>query len=148
MPYELPNMIMAILCNSYVVDPYFIGWPMRCEPLSCSWCMSRCILLPYSCYLLTRVNSANVQDEGLRIGRRERRMNSKVNIRQTRRGLMCNENKHSNQLAQSQYVPVWPLLAPLYRWPGLEEPVGFNTNYNVCIHCHLVFWLHLCLGLF
>jgi hypothetical protein len=26
MPYELPNMIMAISCNSYVVDPYFIGY--------------------------------------------------------------------------------------------------------------------------
>jgi hypothetical protein len=25
MLYELPNMIMAILCISYVVDPYIIG---------------------------------------------------------------------------------------------------------------------------
>jgi CDP-diacylglycerol pyrophosphatase len=52
---------------------------------------------------------------------------------------MCVENKCGTQLAQSQYVPSRPLLAPLYRWPGLEEPVGFNTNYNVCIRYHLVF---------
>jgi hypothetical protein len=34
-----------------------------------------------------RVNSANVLDKGLRIGERGRRMNSKVKISQTRRGL-------------------------------------------------------------
>jgi hypothetical protein len=50
---------------------------------------------------LTRVSSANVLDERLRIRGRGRRMNSKVKIRQTRRGLMCIENKHSIQLAQS-----------------------------------------------
>jgi hypothetical protein len=22
------------------------------------------------------------------------------------------------------------VLSPIYRWPGLEEPIGFNTNYN------------------
>jgi hypothetical protein len=33
---------------------------------------------------VTRVNSANVLDEGLRIGGRGRQMNSKVKIRQTR----------------------------------------------------------------
>jgi hypothetical protein len=65
-------------------------------------------------------------------------MNLKV-IRQTRQGLTGIENKRSTQLAQSQSVPGRPLLAPLYRWPGLEEPVGFNTNYNICIRCHLVF---------
>jgi hypothetical protein len=52
---------------------------------------------------------------------------------------MCVENKCGTQLAQSQSVPSRPLLAPLYRWPGLEEPVGFNTNYNVYIWYHLVF---------
>jgi hypothetical protein len=51
MSYELPNMIMAILFNSYVLDPYFIGWSVRCEHLSCSWCMNRCILLSCSYYL-------------------------------------------------------------------------------------------------
>jgi hypothetical protein len=102
---------------------------------------------PHGQRQLMRVNSANVLDEGLRIEERGRRMNSKVKIRQIRRSLMCVENKGSTQLAQSQSVPGRPLLAPLYRWPGLEDPVGFNTNYNVCIRCHLVFRLHLCLGL-
>jgi hypothetical protein len=66
-------------------------------------------------------------------------MNSKVKISQTRRCFMGVENKHGIQLAQSQSVPRWPLLAPIYRWPGLEDPVGFNTNYIVCIQYHLVF---------
>jgi hypothetical protein len=88
---------------------------------------------------VTRVNSANVLDEGLRIGGRGRQMNSKVKISQTRRGLVCVENKRGTQLAQSQSGPGRPLLAPIYRWPGLEDPVGFNTNYSVCIRCHLVF---------
>jgi hypothetical protein len=96
---------------------------------------------------LTRVNLANVLDEGLRIGGRGRQMNLKVKVGQTRQVLMCIENKRGTQLSQSQSVPGWPLLAPLYRWPGLEEPVGFNTNYNVCIRCHLAFRLQLCLGL-
>jgi hypothetical protein len=64
--------------------------------------------------LLTRVNSANVLDEGLRIGRRGRWMNSKVKVGQTRRDYMCIENKRSTQLAQSQSVPGRPLLAPIY----------------------------------
>jgi hypothetical protein len=33
-------------------------------------------------------------------------------------------------LAKSRCVPDRPLLAPFYRWPGLEEPVRFDTNYN------------------
>jgi hypothetical protein len=78
------------------------------------------------------VNSANVLDEGLRIGERGRQMNSKVKIRQTRRGFTCIKNKRGTQLAQSQSVPGWPLLAPLYRWSGLEDPVGFNRNYSIC----------------
>jgi hypothetical protein len=60
-------------------------------------------------------------------------MNSKVKISQTRQGLVCIENKRGIQLAQSQSVPGLPLLAPVYRWQGPEDPVGFNTNYNVCI---------------
>jgi hypothetical protein len=56
-----------------------------------------------------------------------------VKIGQTRRGLTCVENKRGTQLAQSQSVPGRPLLAPIYRWQGLEDPVGFNTNYNVSI---------------
>jgi hypothetical protein len=74
-------------------------------------------------------------------------MNWKVKVSQTRRGVACVENKHGTQLAQSQSVPARPLLAPLHRWPGLKDPVGFNTNCNVCIQYQLVFRLHLCLGL-
>jgi hypothetical protein len=80
-----------------------------------------------------RVNSTNVLDEGLRIGGRGRRMNSKVHVSQTRRDYACIENKHGIQLAQSQSVPGRPLLAPIYKWPGLKDLVGFNTNHNVCI---------------
>jgi hypothetical protein len=80
-----------------------------------------------------RVNSTNVLDEGLRIGGRGRQMNSKVKVSQTRHGYACIKNKHGIQLAQSQSIPGRPLLAPIYRWPGLKDPVGFNTNYNVRI---------------
>jgi hypothetical protein len=45
-----PAWLWCILCNSYVVDLYFTGWSMRCDMLLCSWCMTRCILLPH--YLL------------------------------------------------------------------------------------------------
>jgi hypothetical protein len=96
---------------------------------------------------MMRVNSENILDEGLRIGGRGRQMNSKVKIRHTRRGLMCVENMCGTQLTQSQCAPDRPLLAPIYTWPGLEDLVGFNTNYSVCIWRHLLFRLHLCLGL-
>jgi hypothetical protein len=96
---------------------------------------------------LTRVNSANVPDEGLRIRGKGHRMNSKVKVSQTRRDYARIENKRGTQLAQSQSVPGRPLLAPMYRWPGLKDPVGFNTNYSVHIRYHLVFQLCLCLGL-
>jgi hypothetical protein len=62
-------------------------------------------------YALTRVNSTNVQDEGLRIGGIGHRMNSKVRISQTRRVLRIN----MINLAYSQSVPGRPLLAPIYR---------------------------------
>jgi hypothetical protein len=81
-------------------------------------------------YQVTRVNSTNVQDEGLRIGGIGRRMNSKVKISQTRRVLRINVVVN---LAYSQSVPGRPLLAPIYRWPGLKEPVGSDTYYNVYI---------------
>jgi hypothetical protein len=82
---------------------------------------------------LTRVNSANVLDEGLRIRGRGRWMNLTVEVIQTRRDYVCIENKRSTQLAQSQSVPSRALLAPIYRWPGLKDLVGFNTNYSVRI---------------
>jgi hypothetical protein len=65
--------------------------------------------------ILTRVNSTNVLDEGLRIEGRVRRMNSKVEVSQTRRDYVFIENKHGTQLAQSQSVPGRTLLAPIYR---------------------------------
>jgi hypothetical protein len=61
---------------------------------------------------VTRVNSINVQDKGLRIGGIGRRMNSKVKISQTRRVLRINVVV---DLAYSQSVPERPLLAPIYR---------------------------------
>jgi hypothetical protein len=66
-------------------------------------------------------------------------MNSKVKVSQTRCDYACIENKRDTQLAQSQSVPGQLLLAPIYRWPGLKDPVGFDTNYSVCIRYHLVF---------
>jgi hypothetical protein len=66
-------------------------------------------------------------------------MTSKVKVSQTRHDYACIENKHGTQLAQSQSVPGRPLQAPIYRWPGLKDPVGFNTNYIVCIRYQLVF---------
>jgi hypothetical protein len=66
-------------------------------------------------------------------------MNSKVKISQTRWCFVGVKNKRGTQLIQSQYVPGRPLLAPIYRWPGLEDLVGFNTNYIVYIRYHLIF---------
>jgi hypothetical protein len=94
-----------------------------------------------------RVNSTNVQDEGLRIRGIGHRMNSKVKVSQTRRVLRVNV---AVNLALSQSVPGRPLLAPIYRWPGLKAPVGFNTNYNVCIsytNYNIYRWLGLVLRL-
>jgi hypothetical protein len=82
-----------------------------------------------------RVNSTNVQDEGLRIGEIGRWMNSKVKISQTRHVLRINVVV---DLACSQSVPDRLLLAPIYRWPGLKEPVGFDTYYNINIRHGLV----------
>jgi hypothetical protein len=58
-------------------------------------------------------------------------MNSKVKISQIRRGLVCVENKRCTQLAQSQSRPGRSLLDPIYRWPGLENPVGVQYK----LHC-------------
>jgi hypothetical protein len=131
--------------KGYLVSVDFqvaLGWKRKSRRIHDSNAQS-----PHGRLQLTRVSSANILDEGLRIGGRGRRMNSKVKISQTRRGLVFIENKRGIQLARSQSVPGQPLLAPLYRWPGLEDLVGFNTNYNIRIRYHLVFRLHLCLGL-
>jgi hypothetical protein len=39
--------------------------------------------------------------------------------------------------------PGRPLLAPIYMWLGLKDPVRFNTNYSVHIRYQLVFQLCL-----
>jgi hypothetical protein len=84
---------------------------------------------------VARVNLTNFQDEGLRIGDIGHRMNSKVKISQTRHVLRINVVV---DLDHSQSVPDRPLLAPIYRWPGLKEPVGSDTYYNVCFRHGLV----------
>jgi hypothetical protein len=57
-------------------------------------------------------------------------MNLKVRISQTRRVLRINMVV---DLAYSQSVLDRPLLALIYRWPGLKEPVGLDTYYNIDI---------------
>jgi hypothetical protein len=117
--------------KGYLVSVDFrvaVGWKQKRRQIHDSNAQA-----PHGQRQLTRVNLANVLDEGLRIGGRECQMNSKVKIRRTWQSLMCVENKRGTQLAQSQSIPGRPLLAPLYRWPGLGDPLKFNTNYNVCI---------------
>jgi hypothetical protein len=84
---------------------------------------------------VTRVNSTNVLDEGLRIGGIGRQINSKVKITQTRRVSRINMVVN---LAYSQSVPGQPLLAHIYRWPGLKEPVGSDTYYKFCIRLGII----------
>jgi hypothetical protein len=43
--------------------------------------------------------------------------------------------------------PYRPLLAPIYRCPGLRDREGSDTDYNVDIRYELVFRLALQLGL-
>jgi hypothetical protein len=100
------------------------------------------LLFGWALYL-TRVNSINVQDKGLRIGGIGHRINSKVKISQTRRVSRINVVIN---LAYSQFVPDQPLLAPIYRWPGLKEPVGSDTYYNVSIRHGLVLRLRIFFG--
>jgi hypothetical protein len=50
-------------------------------------------------------------------------------------------------LACLQSVPHHPLLTPIYRWPGLKDQEGSDTDYNIDIQHELVFRLVLQLGL-
>jgi hypothetical protein len=50
-------------------------------------------------------------------------------------------------LACFQSVPHCPLLVPIYRWPGLRDREGSDTDYNIDIRHELVFRLVLQLGL-
>jgi hypothetical protein len=72
-------------------------------------------------------NSINVLDEELRIRKKERRMNSKVKIQINKTKFDVNWDKTWLQ-AQSRCVLGRLLLAPIYRWSGLEDSVGFDTN--------------------
>jgi hypothetical protein len=90
---------------------------------------------PLSRCQLTRVNSANALDEGLRIRGRGRRMNSKVGFRQTRRNLMFIETKHGLQ-AQSR-CPLAGLTRPLFiggqvlrNRSGSIQISLYKTDYN------------------
>jgi hypothetical protein len=58
--------------------------------------------------LLTRVNSTNVLDEGLRIGGIGRRMNSKVN----QSNKVCIENKLGSELGLLSICPLPSSLGP------------------------------------
>jgi hypothetical protein len=93
--------------------------------------------------VLTRVNSTNVQYEGLRIGGVGHQMNSKIN--QSNK-VVSRVNVVVN-LACFHSVPRCPLLAPIYRWPGLKEWEGSDTHYNSGIRHELVFRVRLQLGL-
>jgi hypothetical protein len=50
-------------------------------------------------------------------------------------------------LACFQSVPYRPLLASIYRWPGLRDREGSDTDYNIDMQYELVFRLVLQLGL-
>jgi hypothetical protein len=69
------------------------------------------------------------------IGGIGRQKNSKVKISQIRRVLIINVVV---DLAYSQSLLDRPLLAPIYRWPGLKEPVGSDRYYNIDIRHGLV----------
>jgi hypothetical protein len=92
---------------------------------------------------VTRVNSTNVQYKGLRIGGVGRQMNSKVN----QSNKVCIESKRRVNLACFQSIPLRLLLAPIYRWPGLKDREGSDTDYNIDIRHELVFQLALQLSL-
>jgi hypothetical protein len=77
-----------------------------------------------------RVNSTNVLDEGLRIEGRGRQMNSKVRLIVIR---VYRKETWVFNLACFQSGLHRPLLAPIYRWPGLEDRVGSDTDYNIDI---------------
>jgi hypothetical protein len=79
---------------------------------------------------VTRVNSTNILDKGLRIGEIGRWMNSKVKLVEIG---MRRKYTWVFNLACFQSGLHRPLLASLYRWPGLEDRVGSDTDYNIDI---------------
>jgi hypothetical protein len=140
--YSLPSTTTTLKKGTPLFVVSFIREKYNCLILliisqSCHWIIC-CLIYPNKLLLrvLTRVNLTNVLDEGLMIRGRGRRMKSKVKISQTRCVLRISVVLN---LAQSQSIAGRPLLAPIYRWPGLKEQVGFNTNYNIPIRYRLVF---------
>jgi hypothetical protein len=43
------------------------------------------------------------------------------------------ESKHGCKTRLAFNLAYRPLLAPIYRWPGLEDRVGSDTDYNIDI---------------
>jgi hypothetical protein len=70
-------------------------------------------------------------------------MNSKVN----QSNKVHIESKRRVNLACFQSIPYRPLLAPIYRWLGLKDREGSNTDYGIDIRHELVYRLVLQLGL-
>jgi hypothetical protein len=60
---------------------------------------------------------------------------------------VCIESKCKSNLAYFQSIPYRPLLALIYKWPGLKDREGSSTYYNIGIRHELVSWLRLHLGL-
>jgi hypothetical protein len=92
---------------------------------------------------VTRVNSANVQYEGLRIGGVGHRINSKVN----QSNKVCIESKRKSKLGSLSICPLPSPPGPIYRWSGLKDREGSDIDYNIDIRHELVFRLVLQLGL-
>jgi hypothetical protein len=93
---------------------------------------------------VTRVNSANVLDEGLMIGGNRASDELKGKISQTR--CVSKVNVGVN-LACFQSFPYRPLLAPIYRWPGLKDREGSDTDYSIDIRHELVLSTRVTIGL-
>jgi hypothetical protein len=106
----LRTPLMIIPPMTYFLVVVAVGWKRKNRQIHDSNAQA-----PNGRHQLTRVNLANVLDEGVRIGGRGCQINSKVKISQKKQGLVCVEYKRGTQLAQSQSVPGRPLLAPLYR---------------------------------
>jgi hypothetical protein len=92
---------------------------------------------------VTRVNSTNVLDEGLRIGEIGRRMNSKVN----QSNKVCIKTKCGDELGLLSICPSPSSPGPYIKVARSEEREGSDTYYNIGIQHELVFRLGLYLGL-
>jgi hypothetical protein len=136
--YRVPFYHASLItyCRSFVVDTKSNGegghpvWLLFCIRFFHSTSFSRTIVCSMLFIQLMRVNSTNVLDEGLRIGEIGRRMNSKVKL--VKIGI-CRKKTWVFNLACFQSGLHRPLLAPIYRWLGLEDRVGSDRDYNIDI---------------